>query len=142
MKNIETKSLKSMALALCLGLCSTAWASNYAEVKRPIDHFDYTDKAQGVSTLRDDLQAQGNFPLAKALFTIGRLDLVGLAPGVDSFETSTVETPLGGDFAVNEEQELQYRSARFTRTSVFDRPSRFAERRAAQRSQVRTYRLP
>jgi hypothetical protein len=136
------KNVKAIALAFGIGLCATSWASNYHDVKRPIDNFDYTDKVQGVSTLRDDLQAQGNFPLAKALFTIGRLDLVGLAPGLDSFETNTVETPLGGDFAVSEEQELQYRSARFTRTSVFDKPSRFAERRAAQRSQVRTYRLP
>jgi hypothetical protein len=125
-----------------LGMAFSGWAfaGNYPEVSRPIDDFAYNDKVQGVSTLRDTFQEAGNFPLGKALYTIGRSDLLGLNPSLNSFEVSTLETPLGGNFPVQEEQEIQFKSARATRTSVFDQPSRYEQRRAAQRSQIQGYR--
>ncbi len=107
--------------------------------------FDYLEKDsdadgyQGHSYTRVYVEEAGNFPLGKALYTIGRTDLLGLNPSLNSFEVSTLETPLGGNFAVQEEQEIQFKSARATRTSVFDQASRYEQRRAAQRSQIRGY---
>lgn len=124
---------------LGMAFSAMAFAGNYPEVSRPIDDFAYNDKVQGVSTLRDTFQEAGNVPLGKALYTIGRTDLLGLNPSLNSFEVSTLETPLGGNFAVQEEQEIQFKSARATRTSVFDQASRYEQRRAAQRSQIRGY---
>jgi hypothetical protein len=133
-------TLRTLVFTFGLGLSASVWAGNYPDVARPIDDFDYTDKVQGVSTLRDHFQQQGNFPLGKALLTIGRTDLLGLNASLDSFEVSSLETPLGGEFPVQEEQEVQFTRARATRVSLFDQPSRYEQRRAAQQGQSNIYR--
>lgn len=96
-------------------------AERFPDVPRPIDYFvngeELGENVLAVSTLRDNIRQQGNFPLAKALFTIGRNDLLGLNRSLDSFDTSTVEIPLGGNFEVDQEQAAEFRTARAQRAS-------------------------
>lgn len=96
-------------------------AERFPDVPRPIDYFvdgiERGESVLAVSTLRDRIREQGNFPLAKALFTIGRSDLLGLNLSLDSFDTSTLETPLGGNFEVDQEQVAEFRTARAQRAS-------------------------
>ena len=92
-------------------------AERFPDVPRPIDYFVNGEEILTVTTLRDEIRSQGNFPLAKALLTIGREDLLGLNRSVNSFDTGTVETPLGGEFEVDKEQAAQFRTARAQRAS-------------------------
>jgi hypothetical protein len=64
-----------------------------------------------VTTLRDSLRAyqvedQHSFRLGRALLTIGEVAPLGLNLSLSSFEISTLETPLGGNFRVFEERDL------------------------------------
>jgi hypothetical protein len=102
------------AAALC---AQPALAERFPDVPRPIDYFVNGEEILAVSTLRDDIRAQGKFPLGKALLTIGRDDLLGLNRSLDSFDTGTLETPLGGEFEVDKEQVAQFRTARAQRAS-------------------------
>lgn len=113
---------KHTCLLIALGIGAApiqpAFAERFAEVPRPIDYFVNGEEILAVNTLRDDIRAQGNFPLAKALLTIGRDDLLGLNRGLDSFDTGTLETPLGGNFSDgNMEQAIQFRSERAIRSA-------------------------
>jgi hypothetical protein len=94
-----------------------ALAERFPDVPRPIDYFVNGEEILAVNTLRDEIRAQGNFPLAKALLTVGRADLLELNRSMDSFDTGTVETPLGGDFEVDKEQVAEFRTARAQRAS-------------------------
>lgn len=107
----------SIALTTGAWIASPAFAERFPDVPRPIDYFVNGEEILAVHTLRDDIRAQGNFPLAKALLTIGREDLLGLNRSLDSFETGTLETPLGGEFEVDREQMAQFRTARAQRAS-------------------------
>lgn len=113
-----TRRCLSIALA-----ASAAWASQpalaerFPDVPRPIDYFVNGEEILAVHTLRDDIRMQGNFPLGKALLTVGREDLLGLNRSPDSFETGTLETPLGGEFEVDREQVAEFRTARAQRAS-------------------------
>lgn len=98
-------------------MAQPALAERFADVPRPIDYFVNGEEILAVNTLRDEIRAQGNFPLAKALLTVGRDDLLGLNRSLDSFDTGTVETPLGGEFEVDKEQVAQFRTARAQRAS-------------------------
>lgn len=113
--------LKPIACTLLLAASTTysmpTWAERFPDVPRPIDYFVNGEEILAVHTLRDDIRAQGNFPLAKALFTIGRTDLLGLNRSLDSFDTGTLETPLGGEFEVDKEQVAQFQTARAQRAS-------------------------
>lgn len=100
------------AAALC---AQPALAERFPDVPRPIDYFVNGEEILAVSTLRDDIRAQGNFPLGKALLTIGRDDLLGLNRSLDSFDTGTLETPLGGEFEVDKEEVVQFRGERAVR---------------------------
>src|SRR5690606_8990999 len=71
---------------------------NESDVPRPIDHFVNGEEILAVNTLRDEFREQGNFKLGKGLLIVGRTDLLGLNRSLDSFDTSTLETPLGGNF--------------------------------------------
>ncbi len=112
---------KHICLLIALGIGAApiqpAFAERFPEVPRPIDYFVNGEEILAVNTLRDDIRAQGNFPLAKALLTIGRDDLLGLNRSLDSFDTGTLETPLGGEFEVDKEQVAQFRTARAQRAS-------------------------
>jgi hypothetical protein len=105
------------ALAATLLLANPAQAASYPDVLRPIDYFINGEEILAVHTLRDGYREQGNFPLAKALFIIGRTDLLGLNRSLDSFDTSTLETPLGGNFEVDKEQVVEFRTARAERAT-------------------------
>ncbi|MEW6204690.1 MAG: hypothetical protein AB1516_05140 [Pseudomonadota bacterium] len=105
----------SIALTASALMVSPAFAERFPDVPRPIDYFVNGEEILAVHTLRDNIRAQGNFPLAKALLTIGREDLLGLNRSLDSFETGTLETPLGGQFEVDKEEVLQFRSERAVR---------------------------
>jgi hypothetical protein len=98
-------------------IAQPALAERFPDVPRPIDYFVNGEEILAVSTLRDEIRAQGNFPLAKALITVGRDDLLGLNRSQDSFDTGTVETPLGGEFEVDKEQVAEFRTARAQRAS-------------------------
>ncbi|WP_138516069.1 hypothetical protein [Limnobacter alexandrii] len=106
-----------LSIALTAGalMASPAFAERFPDVPRPIDYFVNGEEILAVHTLRDNIRAQGNFPLAKALLTIGREDLLGLNRSLDSFETGTLETPLGGHFEVDKEEVVQFRSERAVR---------------------------
>lgn len=107
----------------CLAISATALASSvtnaapYPDVRRPIDYFVNGEEILEVETLRDTIRTEGNFALGKALFTIGRSDLLGLNRSLDSFDTSTLEVPLGGNFEVREENVTEFRTARAQRGS-------------------------
>lgn len=105
------------ALTATLLLSNPAQAKGFPEVPRPIDYFVNGEEILTVHTLRDGYRERGNFPLAKALFTIGRVDLLGLNRSLDSFDTSTLETPLGGNFEVDKEQVAEFRTARAQRAT-------------------------
>lgn len=105
------------ALTAALLLSNPARAGGFPEVRRPIDYFVNGEEILAVHTLRDGYREWGNFPLAKALFTIGRVDLLGLNRSLDSFDTSTLETPLGGQFAVEMEQAVPFRAERAIRAA-------------------------
>ena len=105
----------SLVLAGSALMSLPAQAERFPEVLRPIDYFIHGDEILAVDTLRDTIRAQGNFPLGKALFTIGRTDLLGLNRSLDSFDTGTLETPLGGNFEVDREQMTEFRTARAQR---------------------------
>lgn len=107
----------SIALTAGAWMASPAFAERFPDVPRPIDYFVNGEEILAVHTLRDDIRAQGNFPLAKALLTIGREDLLGLNRSLDSFDTGTLETPLGGEFEVDKESVAQFRTARAQRAS-------------------------
>ncbi|HEX4878736.1 MAG TPA: hypothetical protein VFV39_02740 [Limnobacter sp.] len=92
-------------------------SQRFPTVLSPMDHFINGENGLAVETKLDQLQAEGPFPLGKALFTIGRTDLLGLNPSLNSFDTSTLETPLGGEFEVDKEQVVQFRTARAQRAS-------------------------
>ena len=111
------KLLKVIALSTTAICAQPALADRFPDVPRPIDFFVNGEEILAVSTLRDEIREQGNFPLAKALLTIGREDLLGLNRSLDSFDTGTVETPLGGEFEVDKEQVAQFRTARAQRAS-------------------------
>jgi len=98
-------------------IAQPALAERFPDVPRPIDYFVNGEEILAVTTLRDEIRAQGNFPLAKALLTIGREDLLQLNRSQDSFDTGTVETPLGGEFEVDKEQVAEFRTARAQRAS-------------------------
>lgn len=112
-----TRILPYIALAGSALICQPALAERFPDVPRPIDYFVNGEEILAVNTLRDDIRAQGNFPLAKALLTIGRADLLGLNRSPNSFDTGTLETPLGGNFEVDKEQVAEFRTARAQRAS-------------------------
>ena len=107
----------SLVLAGSALMSLPAHAERFPDVLRPIDYFIHGEEILAVDTLRDTIRAQGNFPLGKALFTIGRTDLLGLNRSLDSFDTSTLETPLGGNFEVDKEQVAEFRTARAQRAT-------------------------
>lgn len=109
--------LPCIAVSAAALLSQPALAERFPDVPRPIDYFVNGEEILAVNTLRDDIRAQGNFPLAKALLTIGREDLLGLNRSLDSFDTGTLETPLGGNFEVDREQVAEFRTARAQRAS-------------------------
>ena len=125
---------------------------------RPIDEFawlDYMQAAMSEDTLLQQFKDRGAFPLARALLVLGRLDLIGLDGNRDPFEVSTLETPLGGDFAVDMEEAVGFvqtnrfertsrfdRPSRFDRVSLFDQPSRAEQRRAEQQRLISARRAP
>lgn len=111
------KTFTVIALLASATLSPAAFAERFPDVTRPMDHFERGEEILAVTTLRDDIRAQGNFPLAKALLTIGRADLLGLNRSLNSFDTGTLETPLGGDFVVDQEQVAEFRTARAQRAS-------------------------
>lgn len=115
----RTPALTALAAVLATALLQSnpAQAASYPDVLRPIDYFVNGEEILAVHTLRDTIRAQGNFPLGKALFTIGRTDLLGLNRSLDSFDTSTLETPLGGNFEVDKEQVAEFRTARAQRAT-------------------------
>lgn len=113
-----TRTCLSIAFATCALVASPqALAERFPDVPRPIDYFVNGEEILEVHTLRDAIRTQGNFPLAKALLTIGRDDLLGLNRSLDSFDTGTLETPLGGQFVVDKEEAVQFRTARAQRAS-------------------------
>ncbi|WP_370260593.1 hypothetical protein [Limnobacter sp.] len=113
--------------AVGLLLAGQAKASErFPHVMSPMDHFLQGDVHLAVETRFDQLQAQGPFPLGKALFTIGRTDLLGLNPSLNSFEVSTLEVPLGGNFAVDQEEPVAFSQARQAQKA--QRPNRQAFR--------------
>ncbi|HEX4857010.1 MAG TPA: hypothetical protein VFV28_09365 [Limnobacter sp.] len=112
-----SKTLSCLVFSATVFLSLPAWAERYPDVPRPIDYFVNGEEILEVETLRDTIRAQGNFPMGKALFTIGRSDLLGLNRSLDSFDTSTLEVPLGGEFEVREEQVQGFRTARAQRAS-------------------------
>ncbi|MCQ8897617.1 hypothetical protein NQT62_14340 [Limnobacter humi] len=89
------------------------------EVARPVDDFLRGDGLDGVDTLRDLKRAEGPFPFGKALLTIGQTQFLGLNPNLNSFDVSTLETPLGGDFPVDQETPVGFKRDKFNQ---FDRP--------------------
>jgi hypothetical protein len=109
--------LSVFALSSSILFSQPVFSESFSDVLRPIDYFINGEEILEVNTLRDLIRAQGNFPLAKALLTIGRADLLGLNLGLDSFDTGTLETPLGGNFLVDQEQEIEFRSLRSQRSS-------------------------
>lgn len=111
------RSIHTILVSTTALLTQPVLAERFPDVPRPIDYFVNGEEILAVNTLRDDIRAQGNFPLAKALLTIGRDDLLGLNRGLDSFDTGTLETPLGGEFEVDKEQVAQFRTARAQRAS-------------------------
>lgn len=123
-----TRILPCIAIAAGALISQPALAERFPDVPRPIDYFVNGEEILAVNTLRDDIRTQGNFPLAKALLTIGREDLLGLNRSPNSFDTGTLETPLGGNFEVDKEQVAEFRTARAQRASRglnggFDSPS-------------------
>lgn len=133
-----------IALTTGAWIASPAFAERFPDVPRPIDYFVNGEEILAVHTLRDDIRTQGNFPLGKALLTVGREDLLGLNRSPDSFETGTLETPLGGEFEVDREQVTEFRTARAQRASRglnggFDTPlvGRFNETGMEQAIQFR-----
>ncbi|HEY1057153.1 MAG TPA: hypothetical protein VGE55_00325 [Limnobacter sp.] len=92
---------------------------NLPQVARPADDFLRGDGLDGVDTLRDLKRAEGPFPFGKALLTIGQTQFLGLIPDLNSFEVSTLETPLGGDFPVDQETPVGFKRDKFNQ---FDRP--------------------
>ncbi len=106
-------AIRRLALVSILGLMgnSNAWAERFPDVKRPIDYFVDGREVLTVNTLRTEFQEEGPIQLGRALFIIGRADLLGLSTPLDSFETSTLETPLGGYFEVNMEQAVSFRNS-------------------------------
>ncbi|HEX4917959.1 MAG TPA: hypothetical protein VFV43_08700 [Limnobacter sp.] len=101
-------------------------SERFPHVMSPMDHFIHGDHVLAVETRLDQLQAEGPFPLGKALFTIGRSDLLGLNPSLDGFEVSTLEVPLGGNFAVDQEEPVAFSQARQAQRA--QRPNRQAFR--------------
>ena len=107
----------SLVLAGSALMSLPAQAERFPDVLRPIDYFIHGEEILAVDTLRDTIRAQGNFPMGKALFTIGRTDLLGLNRSLDSFDTGTLETPLGGEFEVDKEEVVQFRGERAVRAT-------------------------
>lgn len=107
-------TIRRLALVSLLSLIGTsnALAERFPEVKRPIDYFVDGREVLTVNTLRAEFQEEGSIQLGRALFIIGRTDLLGLSTPLDSFDTSTLETPLGGHFDVNMEQAVSFRNSR------------------------------
>ncbi|HEX4842078.1 MAG TPA: hypothetical protein VFV57_00275 [Limnobacter sp.] len=97
-------------------------SGRFPNVMSPMDHFVNGENMRAVETRLDQLKAEGPFPLGKALFTIGRADLLGQNPGLDSFEVSTLEEPLGGNFAVDQEEPVGFNAAR--QAAKAQRPNR------------------
>ena len=85
-----------------------AFAAGSEDLSRPIDPVNNEREVLAVATMRDNLREQGNMALGKALFTIGKTEFLGLNPSLNSFEVGTLETPLGGDFTVQEESDLNF----------------------------------
>ena len=92
------QSIRAILVLATALIAQPALAERFPDVPRPIDYFVNGEEILAVNTLRDDIRAQGNFALGKALLTIGRDDLLGLNRSLSSFETGTLETPLGGEF--------------------------------------------
>jgi hypothetical protein len=92
------RSIHTILVSTTAFLAQPVLAERFPDVPRPIDYFVNGEEILAVNTLRDDIRAQGNFALGKALLTIGRDDLLGLNRSLSSFETGTLETPLGGEF--------------------------------------------
>ena len=107
-------AIRHLTLVWLLGLIGTsnAWAERFPDVKRPIDYFVEGREVLTVNTLRAEFQEEGPIQLGRALLIIGRADLLGLNSPLDSFDTSTLETPLGGNLEVNMEQAVSFRNAR------------------------------
>ncbi len=107
-------AIRHLTLVWLLGLIGTsnAWAERFPDVKRPIDYFVDGREVLTVNTLRAEFQEEGPIQLGRALLIIGRADLLGLNSPLDSFDTSTLETPLGGNLEVNMEQAVPFRNAR------------------------------
>lgn len=142
-----TRILPCIAIVVSALISQPALAERFSDVPRPIDYFANGEEILAVNTLRDDIRAKGNFPLAKALLTIGRDDLLGLNRSLDSFDTGTLETPLGGNFEVDQEQVAEFRTARAQRASRglnrgFDTPlgGNFSEGTSEQAVQFRSER--
>jgi len=108
---IKIRHLAFSALFALTG-ASNAWAERFPDVKRPIDYFVDGREMLTVNTLRAEFQEEGPMQLGRALLVIGRADLLGLSSPLDSFDTSTLETPLGGNFDVNMEQAVSFRNSR------------------------------
>ena len=92
-------------------LSGAAHSFNLPNPARPIDDFLGVDGLAAVTTLRDTFRTrqahdQTNFALGRALFTIGELPPLGLNLNLNSFDVSTLERPLGGEFTVFEERPL------------------------------------
>lgn len=112
------RSIHTILVSTTALLAQPALAERFPDVPRPIDYFVNGEEILTVNTLRDEIRAQGNFALGKALLTIGRDDILGLNRSLDSFDTGTLETPLGGNFSDgNVEQALQFRSERAVRVT-------------------------
>lgn len=105
---------------------SAAMALEFDEVQRPIDHNCAVAQPE-FQTILERKQQEGSFKMGGALIAIGRIDLTGIQRSLDSFDTGTLETPLGGWFEDTTEQELVFtqptRSANSNRASRVNRVS-------------------
>ena len=87
---------------------SSSWANEdigtlgYNIVQTP-ETDDFSQPA--VYTLQDRLKDEGSFARGAALVTIGRSDLAGLNVPINSFDTGSLETPVGGLFQQNTIEE-------------------------------------
>lgn len=93
-------------LPLLFVFSSAAHALDLGEIERPIDAFAPKGPHEAaVMTLKDEIRAEGSFALGAALLEIGRADLTGLNASLDSFDTGTLEVPVGGRFEQNTLEE-------------------------------------
>ncbi len=72
------------------GLYTSAQALDLGYIARPIEDFPCPafQNDSTVQTLMDVQKEAGFFPLGKALVTIGRTDLAGVSPTLDTFEVN------------------------------------------------------